>query len=91
MMHLPSPSHPHRPSRLRIFINLPHPPDFSDVEAMTPVMDIDVSAPRTQRRDAAGRREVDEWGLKVQRMASVFSVTLFFVSRCGTRWLLTTT
>lgn len=47
---------------------------------MNPVMDIDVSAPAVQRRDIGGRREVDEWGLKVQKMASVFSVTLLFVS-----------
>lgn len=47
---------------------------------MTPVMDIDISAPRVQRRDTAGQRDVDEFGLKVQKMASVFSVTLVFVS-----------
>lgn len=47
---------------------------------MTPIMDIDVSSPMVQRRDVAGRRDVDEWGLKVQKMANVFSVTLVFVS-----------
>lgn len=79
-MHLPQPSHPHRPGRLRIFANLPNVPDFSDVDGMTPIMDIDISSPRLQRRDTAGRREIDEYGLKVQKMASVFSVTLVFVS-----------
>ncbi|RSH85794.1 uncharacterized protein EHS24_003974 [Apiotrichum porosum] len=78
LLYLPSPSHPHRPGRLRVFVNLPNPPDFTDVDAMNPVMDIDVSAPAVQRRDIGGRREVDEWGLKVQKMASVFSVTLLF-------------
>lgn len=52
---------------------------------MTPIMDIDVSAPRVQRRDTSGRREVDEFGLKVQRMASVFSVTLVFVRIVSTQ------
>lgn len=80
LLHLPQPSHPHRPGRLRIFPNLTNVPDFSDVEAMTPVMDIDISSPRVQARDTTGQREVDEFGLKVQKMASVFSVTLVFVS-----------
>ena len=42
-------------------------------------MDIDAaSAPTT--RGLGGVREVEEWGLKVQKLASVQSVTLFFVS-----------
>lgn len=31
-------------------------------------------------RGAGGRREVEEWPLKVQKMASVWSVTLMIVS-----------
>lgn len=46
---------------------------------MNPIMDLDVSDSPI-RRDSAGRREVDEWALKVQKMANVFSVTLLFVS-----------
>lgn len=46
---------------------------------MNPIMDLDVSDSPT-RRDSAGRREVDDWALKVQKMANVFSVTLLFVS-----------
>lgn len=80
LLHLPGQGHPHRPGRLRLYANLPNAPDFADLEALTPIMDLDVSEPPVQRRDGAGRREVDEWSLKVQRMASVFSVTLLFVS-----------
>ncbi|KAL1406170.1 hypothetical protein Q8F55_007857 [Vanrija albida] len=78
LLHLPGQGHPHRPGRLRLWANLPNAPDFADLEALTPIMDLDVSEPPVQRRDGAGRREVDEWSLKVQRMASVFSVTLLF-------------
>lgn len=50
---------------------------------MDPIMDLDVSEPPIQRRDLGGLRDVDEWPLKVQRMANVFSVTLLFVSCNG--------
>lgn len=86
LLHLPSPGHPHRPHRLRIFCNLPNTPDFNDVESMNPIMDLDVSDSPTQR-DSAGRREVDEWALKVQKMANVFSVTLLFVSKLRELWM----
>lgn len=43
-------------------------------------MDLDVSSPPVVQRGAGGVREVEEWGLKVQKLASVHSVTLFFVS-----------
>lgn len=62
---------------------MPNAPDFNDVESMNPIMDLDVSDSPI-RRDSAGRREVDEWALKVQKMANVFSVTLLFVS--AARW-----
>jgi hypothetical protein len=42
-------------------------------------MDLDVSSPPVVQRGAGGVREVEEWGLKVQKLASVHSVTLFFV------------
>lgn len=76
----PSPSHPNRPSRLRLYANLPTCPDFADVEALTPIMDLDVSSPPAVQRGVGGVRDVEEWGLKVQKLASVHSVTLFFVS-----------
>ncbi len=55
---------------------------------MNPVMDLDVSDPGLSLSPsssvggsgAGGIREVEEWGLKVQKMANVFSVTLLFVS-----------
>ncbi|KAK8865747.1 hypothetical protein IAR55_000894 [Kwoniella newhampshirensis] len=75
----PAPGHPHRPSRLRLFANLPHCPDFSDLESMTPIMDLDTSMPPAGiRRLPDGRRDVEDWGLKVQKLANVFSVTLLF-------------
>jgi hypothetical protein len=48
-------------------------------------MDVDISSPPVNRagilsRGIDGRRDVEEWGLKVQKLASVHSVTLFFVS-----------
>ncbi|GMK60000.1 hypothetical protein CspeluHIS016_0902170 [Cutaneotrichosporon spelunceum] len=82
-LYLPSPGHPHRPGRLRIFANIPHPPDFAELESMDPIMDLDVREPPVQRRDLGGRRDVDEWPLKVQRMANVFAITLLF-SEAGT-------
>ncbi|KAI9635043.1 galactose-binding domain-like protein [Dioszegia hungarica] len=73
----PAPSHPHRSSRLRLFANLPHCPSFSDLEGVTPIMDLDVSSPPPgYRRGPGGEREVEEWGLKVQRLANVHCVTL---------------
>ncbi|KAK4686377.1 hypothetical protein P7C73_g3744, partial [Tremellales sp. Uapishka_1] len=75
----PAASHPHRPHRLRLYANLPHAPDFTDIEAMNAIMDIDISAPpHGGVRDSHGRREVEEWGLKVQKLANVHSVTLLF-------------
>lgn len=48
---------------------------------MTPIMDIDTSQPPAGiRRLPDGRRDVEEWPLKVQKLANVFSVTLLFVS-----------
>ncbi|KAL7423746.1 hypothetical protein Q5752_001328 [Cryptotrichosporon argae] len=78
LLHLPPQTHPHRPVRLRIYTNFPHCPDFADLAGSREVMDVDVGAPTVERRTAAGRRDVDEWALKVQKMASVFSVTLWF-------------
>lgn len=44
-------------------------------------MDIDTSQPPAGiRRLPDGRRDVEEWPLKVQKLANVFSVTLLFVS-----------
>ncbi len=85
----PQPSNAHRPTRIRLYTNLPHPPSFSDIDAMRPVQDVDISTspsawqvvPGAEGRAAAGRREVEEWPLKVQKMASVWSVTLVVVSR----------
>lgn len=84
----PQPSNSLRPTRIRLFTNLAHPPSFSDIEDMQPVQDIDIStSPSSWQatagpdgRDSAGRREVEEWPLKVQKMASVFSVTIMVVS-----------
>ncbi|OCF45278.1 hypothetical protein I317_00800 [Kwoniella heveanensis CBS 569] len=79
LLHPPSPGHPHRPGRLRLYANLPNCPDFSDLEGMNPIMDIDVSAPPPGAvRLPDGRRDVEEWGLKVQKLANVFSITLYF-------------
>lgn len=48
---------------------------------MRPIMDLDASSPpQGVTRTLDGRREVEEWGLKVQKLASVHSVTLLFVS-----------
>lgn len=83
----PPPSHPHRPSRVRLFANLPHCPDFTDLEGTTPIMDLDASSPpRGVTRASDGRREVEEWGLKVQKLANVHSVTLLFVSDLPPYW-----
>lgn len=86
---LPSPPDSHsRPTRIRLFTNLPHPPSFSDVDAMKPVQDIGIAQSPAgwqlgvdeEGRGAGGRREVEEWPLKVQKMASVSSITLMIVS-----------
>lgn len=57
---------------------------------MTPIMDIDTSQPPAGiRRLPDGRRDVEEWPLKVQKLANVFSVTLLFVSLpnvCRVAW-----
>ncbi|ALO60498.1 hypothetical protein CNBC1430 [Cryptococcus deneoformans B-3501A] len=75
----PAPDHPHRSTRLRLYANQPHCPDFGDLELMTPIMDIDTSQPPAGiRRLPDGRRDVEEWPLKVQKLANVFSVTLLF-------------
>ncbi|OXG85210.1 hypothetical protein C348_01601 [Cryptococcus neoformans Gb118] len=75
----PAPDHPHRSTRLRLYANQPHCPGFGDLESMTPIMDIDTSQPPVGiRRLPDGRRDVEEWPLKVQKLANVFSVTLLF-------------
>ncbi|WVQ85578.1 hypothetical protein IAT38_007744 [Cryptococcus sp. DSM 104549] len=75
----PAPGHPHRSTRLRLFANLPHCPDFSEVEDMNPIMDLDTTVPPAGvQRLPDGRRDVEEWPLKVQKLANVFSVTLLF-------------
>ncbi|ORY28640.1 galactose-binding domain-like protein [Naematelia encephala] len=87
LLHLPGPSHPNRPSRLRMFINHPHVPDFADCTNSQPIMDIDISSPPPAAlvlRAAGGRREVEEWGLKVQKLANVHSVSLLFSEAGGT-------
>jgi len=43
-------------------------------------MDVDISATQHITRGLGGVREIEEWGLKVQKLASVFSATLVFVS-----------
>ncbi|WRT65837.1 uncharacterized protein IL334_002788 [Kwoniella shivajii] len=79
LLHQPAPGHPHRPSRLRLFANIPNCPDFQDLDSMTPIMDLDISSPPNGgRRLPDGRRDIEEWGLKVQKLANVFSVTLYF-------------
>jgi hypothetical protein len=66
---------------LRLFANLTYCPSFADLEDMAPIMDLDVEAPPpAYRRGVNGEREVEEWGLKVQKLANVHSVTLLFVS-----------
>jgi hypothetical protein len=48
---------------------------------MRPIMDVDLSnPPKGITRTIDGRRDVEEWGLKVQKMASVHSITLVLVS-----------
>lgn len=80
LLHPPGPSHPHRAGRLRLFINLPRCPSFDELEGAQAVMDLDTSMPPPGwRRLEDGRREVEEWGLKVSKMANVYSVTLLFV------------
>jgi hypothetical protein len=77
----PAPSHPHRPGRVRIFANINDCPSFSDLEDGVPIMDLDITNPPPgYRRGVNGEREVEEWGLKVQKLANVHSVTLLFVS-----------
>ncbi|WVN85595.1 uncharacterized protein L203_100744 [Cryptococcus depauperatus CBS 7841] len=79
VLHLPAPGHPHRPSRVRLYANARHCPDFRDLESVTPIMDIDISqTPDGIRRLPDGRRDVEEWPLKVQKLSNVFSVTLLF-------------
>ena len=63
-----------------MYANLPHCPDFAELEGLTPIMDLDVENGGSTRT-AGGERDVDEFGLKVQKLASVHSVTLFFVRR----------
>ena len=44
-------------------------------------MDLDINSPPPgYRRGVNGEREVEEWGLKVQKLANVHTVTLLFVS-----------
>lgn len=78
----PAPSHPHRSARLRLYANLTYCPSFADLEDMDPVMDLNTETPPPgYRRGVDGEREVEEWGLKVQKLANVHSVTLLFVRR----------
>lgn len=42
-------------------------------------MDINIASPPRVARTADGLRDVEEWGLKVQKMANVHSITLAFV------------
>lgn len=52
---------------------------------MVPVMDVNLAnPPKGVVRTVDGRRDIEEWGLKVQKMASVHSVTLVFVSSSST-------
>jgi len=46
---------------------------------MKPLMDINIASPPRVARTADGLRDVEEWGLKVQKMANVHSITLAFV------------
>jgi hypothetical protein len=46
---------------------------------MRPLMDINIASPPRVVRTADGLRDVEEWGLKVQKMANVHSITLAFV------------
>ena len=75
----PPPSHPLRPTTLKLYINLTHCPGFEELEEMRPLMDINIASPPRVARTADGLRDVEEWGLKVQKMANVHSITLAFV------------
>jgi hypothetical protein len=75
----PPPSHPLRPMTLKLYINLTHCPGFEELEEMRPLMDINIASPPRVARTADGLRDVEEWGLKVQKMANVHSITLAFV------------
>ena len=75
----PPPSHPLRPTTLKLYINLTHCPGFEELEGMRPLMDINIASPPRVARTADGLRDVEEWGLKVQKMANVHSITLAFV------------
>jgi hypothetical protein len=87
---LPPPvTNSYRPTRIRLYTNLAQPPSFSDIEdGLTPVQDLNLSQSPSfwqagvdsEGRAEGGRREVEEWPLKVQKMASVWSVTLMIVS-----------
>lgn len=46
---------------------------------MRALMDINIATPPRVARTAEGLRDVEEWGLKVQKMANVHSITLAFV------------
>jgi len=77
LLNAPAPGHPYRPGRLRMYINHPRCPGFDDLEYAAALMDVNISSPPPgARRLADGRREVEEWGLKVHKLASVHSVTL---------------
>ncbi|KAH8082763.1 galactose-binding domain-like protein [Filobasidium floriforme] len=83
---LPPPvTNSYRPTRIRLYTNLAQPPSFSDIEdGLTPIQDLNLSQSPSlwqagvdsEGRAEGGRREVEEWPLKVQKMASVWSVTL---------------
>lgn len=87
----PPPTTSLRPTRIRLYTNLATPPDFSDLEddEIKPVQDLtlthspsvyQVGEGGAEGRGEGGRREVEEWPLKVQKMASVWSVSLLIVS-----------
>jgi hypothetical protein len=78
-----------RPTRIRLYTNLANPPSFSDIEdGLKPVQDLSLTESPSawqvgvdsEGRGEGGRREVEEWPLKVHKMASVWSVTLMIVS-----------
>ena len=64
-----------------MYANIPNCPSFGDLDETVPIMDLDITTPPPgYRRGVNGEREVEEWGLKVQKLANVHSVTLLFVS-----------
>jgi len=96
----PPPTTSTRPTRIRIYTNLSSPPSFGDIEdeSIKPVQELLIGqSPSSWQavgegdgqgqggRGEGGRREVEDWPLKVQKMASVWSVTLMVVSMADWR------